>query len=41
MNISELKIELPTGLSQEEAKLLFAIKLYEDHKITLGQAARY
>ncbi len=40
MNISELKIELPTGLSQEEAKLLFAIKLYEEHKITLGQAAK-
>ncbi len=40
MNTSELTINLPSGLSQNEVKLLLAIKLYENSKITLGQAAK-
>ncbi len=40
MNTSELTINLPSGLSQDEVKLLLAIKLYETSKITLGQAAK-
>ncbi len=40
MNTSELKVNLPPGLSSDEAKLLLAIKLYEVGKISLGQAAK-
>jgi predicted HTH domain antitoxin len=40
MNASELKVSLPPGLSEDEARLLLAIKLYETGKATLGQAAR-
>ena len=39
MNTSELTISLPIGLSEDEAKLLLAIKLYEVGKVSLGQAA--
>lgn len=35
-----LKLELPLSLSEDEAKLLLAIKLYEVGKISLGQAAK-
>ncbi|MCT7994228.1 UPF0175 family protein [Laspinema olomoucense] len=40
MNVSELKVNLPPGLSEDEAKLLLAIKLYEVSKVSLGQAAQ-
>lgn len=40
MATTELKIELPASLSQEEAKLLLAVKLFELGKVTLGQAAK-
>ena len=35
-----LKVELPLNLSEEEAKLFLAIKLYEVGKVSLGQAAK-
>ncbi|NES18371.1 MAG: UPF0175 family protein [Symploca sp. SIO3E6] len=37
---TELKVNLPLGLSESEAKLLLAIKLYEVGKASLGQAAK-
>lgn len=37
---TELTVNLPITLSQEEAKLLFAVKLYEMGKLSLGQAAK-
>jgi predicted HTH domain antitoxin len=35
-----LKIELPQSLSENEARLLFAVKLFEVGKVSLGQAAK-
>ena len=40
MNTGELKITLPFSLSEDEAKLLLAVKLYEVGKVSLGQAAK-
>ncbi len=40
MNPIELKVSLPPGLSEDEAKLLLAIKLYEVGKVSLGKAAK-
>ena len=40
MNVSEIKVSLPSGLSADDAKLLLAIKLYEVSKVSLGQAAK-
>lgn len=40
MSTTELKLELPQGLSGDEAKVLLAVKLYEVGKASLGQAAR-
>ena len=40
MSTVDLTIDLPAGLSGDEAKVLLAIKLYEIGKATLGQAAR-
>jgi predicted HTH domain antitoxin len=37
---TELTVNLPLTLSQEEAKLLLAVKLYEVGKVSLGQAAK-
>lgn len=34
-----LKLDLPPEVTEEEARLLLAIKLYEVGKLTLGQAA--
>lgn len=31
--------ELPSFLSVEEARLMMCVKLYETHRLTLGQAA--
>jgi len=35
-----LRIELPQSLSEDEARLLFAVKLFEVGKVSLGQAAK-
>ena len=35
-----LQIELPSSLSEDEARLLFAVKLFEIGKVSLGQAAK-
>ena len=40
MATGELRVTLPFNLSEDEAKLLLAIKLYEVGKVTLGQAAK-
>ncbi len=40
MATTELRVELPATLSQEEAKLLLAVKLFEVGKASLGQAAK-
>jgi predicted HTH domain antitoxin len=40
MSVSELRLILPFDLSEDEAKLLLAIKLYEVGKASLGQAAK-
>lgn len=40
METVELRVSLPSDLSEEEAKLFLAIKLYEVGKISLGQAAK-
>ena len=40
MSTSELRVTLPFSLSEDEAKLLLAVKLYEVGKVSLGQAAK-
>ena len=40
MATTELRVDLPVGLSDHEAKVFLAIKLYEVKKATLGQAAK-
>jgi predicted HTH domain antitoxin len=40
MNTGELRVALPFGLSEDEAKLLLAVKVYEVGKVSLGQAAK-
>jgi len=40
MVVNVLQVKLPPEVSEEEARLLLAIKLYETGKITLGQAAK-
>ena len=35
-----LVCELPMGISENEAKLFLAIKLYEVNKLSLGKAAK-
>ncbi len=37
---SELRVSLPPDLSEEEAKLLLAVKLYEVGRVSAGQAAK-
>jgi predicted HTH domain antitoxin len=37
---TELRVDLPPTLSEEEARLLFAVKLFETGKVSLGQAAK-
>ncbi len=34
-----LPIDLPPDISVEEARLLLALKLYEEHRVSLGKAA--
>lgn len=38
--MNALQLELPAEITAEEARVLLAIKLYEMHKLSLGQAAR-
>ena len=40
MSGGELRVTLPCSLSEDEAKLLLAVKLYEVGKVSLGQAAQ-
>lgn len=40
MGVVNLKVELPSSLSGDEAKTFLAIKLYEVGKVSLGQAAK-
>ncbi len=40
MSINILNVTLPFSLSEDEAKLLLSVKLYEVGKISLGQAAK-
>ena len=40
MSTGELRVTLPFRLSEDEAKLLLAVKLYEVGKVSLGQAAK-
>ena len=40
MGTTELKVDLPTGLSEDEAIVFLAIKLFEVGKASLGQAAK-
>jgi predicted HTH domain antitoxin len=35
-----MRVELPHTLSEEEARTLLAVKLFEVGKVTLGQAAK-
>jgi predicted HTH domain antitoxin len=38
--MSELKVDLPSEVPLEEARLLLTIKLFETGRLSLGQAAR-
>lgn len=38
--MNELKIELPSNISKDEAQLLLAVKLFETGKLSIGQAAK-
>ena len=40
MSATELRVTLPESLSEDEARTLLAIKLYETGRVSLGQAAR-
>ena len=40
MNTVEMKIQLPMTLSEDEVRLLLAVKLFEVGKVSLGQAAK-
>jgi predicted HTH domain antitoxin len=40
MATGELRVTLPFNLSEDEAKVLLAVKLYEVGKVSLGQAAK-
>lgn len=39
--MSEIRIELPPEVRDEEARLLLMIKLFETGKISLGHAAQF
>ncbi|MUG91499.1 UPF0175 family protein [Scytonema sp. UIC 10036] len=38
--MNQLKVELPSNISIEEARLLLSVKLFETEKLSLGQAAK-
>ena len=37
--MSQLTIDLPSGISAEDARLLLSLKLFETKRISLGKAA--
>ena len=39
--MTEVKLNLPSEIKADEAKLLLMIKLYEVGRLSLGQAAQY
>ena len=39
--MTELKVQLPPEVQNEEAKLLLMIKLFETGRLSLGQAAKF
>jgi predicted HTH domain antitoxin len=39
--MSDVTIQLPPEVQQEEARLLLMIKLFETGKLSLGQAAKF
>lgn len=40
MNTQIINLNLPNQISENEIKLLLAIKMYELNKVTLGQASK-
>lgn len=40
MNTVEMKLQLPMTLSEDEVRLLLAVKLFEVGPVSLGQAAK-
>lgn len=40
MATGELRVTLPFNMSEDKAKVLLAVKLYEVGKVSLGQAAK-
>ena len=38
--MSELRVDLPLDVGEEEGRLLLAMKLYEVGRLTIGQAAK-
>lgn len=38
-SMATLSIELPPDITAEEARLVLAIKLFEEHRISLGKAS--
>lgn len=40
MRSHQLQVDLPSSLSEEEVRMLLAIKLYEMERVSLGQAAK-
>lgn len=39
--MSQVHFDLPPDVPEAEAKLLLAVKLYEVHRLSLGQAAKF
>lgn len=39
-NTVDLTLELPFGVSKDEARTMLAVKLYETGRVSLGQAAK-
>ncbi len=40
MHGQQLNIDLPASLAVDEVRVLLAVKLYEDERVSLGQAAK-
>ena len=38
-NLKEIKLKIPKSVSEKEARILLAIQLYSEGKVTLHQAA--
>ncbi len=38
--MNELRVEIPSNISIEEARLMMFVKLFETGKLSLGQAAK-